>query len=82
LQIITQWDAFAGLSTVDKFLKASSPKFVSDSFINEKATGSRLSRYFSLNDGFGSGLQLDHDVAQAKQSLAKFLSNIKPLEIA
>jgi plasmid maintenance system antidote protein VapI len=65
-----------------QILKASSQKFVSDSFINEKATGLRLSRYFTLNDGFWTGLQLDHDVAQAKQSLAKFLSKIKPLEIA
>jgi addiction module HigA family antidote len=42
----------------------------------------RLSRYFSLNDGFWTGLQLDHDAAQAKKSLAKVLLNIKPLEIA
>jgi len=45
-------------------------------------TGLRLSRYFSPNDGFWTGLQLDHDAAQAKKSLAKVLSNIKPLEIA
>ena len=45
-------------------------------------TGLRLSRYFSLNDGFWTGLQLDHDAAQAKKSLAKVLSNIKPLEVA
>ena len=45
-------------------------------------TGLRLSRYFSLNDGFWTGLQLDHDAAQAKKSLAKVLLNIKPLEIA
>ena len=45
-------------------------------------TGLRLSRYFSLNDGFWTGLQLDHDAAQAKKSLARVLLNIKPLEIA
>ena len=45
-------------------------------------TGLRLSGYFSLNDGFWTGLQLDHDAAQAKKSLAKVLLNIKPLEIA
>ena len=45
-------------------------------------TGLRLSRYFSLNDGFWTGLQLDHDAAQANKSLAKVLLNIKPLEIA
>ena len=45
-------------------------------------TGLRLSRYFSLNDGFWTALQLDHDAAQAKKPLAKVLSNIKPLEIA
>lgn len=45
-------------------------------------TGLRLSRYLSLIDGFWTGLQLDHDAAQAKKSLAKVLLNIKPLEIA
>jgi addiction module HigA family antidote len=45
-------------------------------------TGLRLSRYFSLNDGFWTVLQLDHDAAQAKKSLAKVLLSIKPLEIA
>ena len=45
-------------------------------------TGLRLSRYFSLNDGFWTGLQLDHEAAQAKKSLARVLLNIKPLEIA
>jgi addiction module HigA family antidote len=45
-------------------------------------TGLHLSRYFSLNDGFWTGLQLDHDAAQAKKSLVKVLLNIKPLEIA
>jgi addiction module HigA family antidote len=45
-------------------------------------TGLLQSRYFSLNNGFWTGLQLDHDAAQAKKSLAKVLLNIKPLEIA
>ena len=45
-------------------------------------TGLRLSCYFSLNNGFWTGLQLDDDAAQAKKSLPKVLSNIKPLEIA
>ena len=43
-------------------------------------TGLRLSRYFSLNDGFWTVLQLDHDATQAKKSLAKVLSNIKSID--
>ena len=43
-------------------------------------TGLPLSRYFSLNDGFWTRLQLDHEAAQAKKSLAKVLSNIKSID--
>jgi addiction module HigA family antidote len=42
-------------------------------------TGLRLSRYFGLNDGFWTGLQLDHDAAVAKDALAEVLANITPL---
>lgn len=45
-------------------------------------TGLRLSRYFGLNDGFWTGLQLDHDAALAKDELADVLANIKPLQPA
>jgi addiction module HigA family antidote len=43
-------------------------------------TGSRLSRYFGLNDGFWTGLQLDHDAAVTKDALADVLAAIQPLE--
>ncbi|MBX3637600.1 MAG: HigA family addiction module antidote protein [Rubrivivax sp.] len=45
-------------------------------------TGLRLSRYFGLNDGFWTGLQLDHDAAVAKDELADVLAGIKPLHAA
>ena len=45
-------------------------------------TGLRLSRYFGLNDGFWTGLQLDHDSALARDTLAEALANIKPLQTA
>jgi len=41
-------------------------------------TGLRLSRYFGLNDGFWTGLQLDHDAAVAKDALADVLARITP----
>jgi len=41
-------------------------------------TGLRLSRYFGLNDGFWTGLQLDHDAAVAKDALADVLAGITP----
>ena len=45
-------------------------------------TGLRLSRYFGVNDGFWTGLQLDHDAARAKDQLADQLARIKPLATA
>jgi len=45
-------------------------------------TGLRLSRYFGLNDGFWTGLQLDHDAALAKDALADTLAKIRPLQYA
>ena len=45
-------------------------------------TGLRLSRYFGLNDGFWTGLQHNHDSALARDTLAKVLANIKPLQFA
>ena len=45
-------------------------------------TGLRLSRYFGLNDGFWTGLQLDRDAAVAKDALAEALAKIKPLHAA
>ena len=45
-------------------------------------TGLRLSRYFGLNDGFWTGLQLDHDAARAKDKLADVLASIKPRQAA
>jgi len=45
-------------------------------------TGLRLSCYFRLNDDFWTGLQLDHDLAFAKDKLEKTLAQIKPLQAA
>lgn len=45
-------------------------------------TGLRLARYFGLNDGFWTGLQLDHDAAVAKDALAETLARITPLQAA
>lgn len=42
-------------------------------------TGLRLSRYFSVSEGFWIGLQADYDAAMAKESLSKILSAIAPL---
>jgi addiction module HigA family antidote len=42
-------------------------------------TGLRLSRYFGMNDGFWTGLQLDHDAAVAKDALAQTLASIRPV---
>ncbi len=41
-------------------------------------TGLRLSRFFAISDGFWIGLQMDHDAAKAKDSLAKTLGKINP----
>ncbi len=45
-------------------------------------TGLRLSRYFGLDDGFWTGLQLDYDAALAKDALADTLAKIRPLHHA
>jgi len=45
-------------------------------------TGLRLSRYFGMNDGFWTGLQLDYESAAAKDALAADLAKIKPLALA
>lgn len=42
-------------------------------------TGLRLSRYFGLNDGFWTGLQLDYDTARAKDELRAVIAGIEPL---
>ena len=39
-------------------------------------TALRLSRFFSLSDGFWVGLQIDYDTAVAKDALAKELKTI------
>jgi antitoxin HigA-1 len=41
-------------------------------------TGLRLSRFFSMSEGFWIGLQMDYEAAKAKDSLAKPLAGIKP----
>ena len=43
-------------------------------------TDLRLSRYFGVNDGFWTGLQLDYDAARTKDELADVLASIKPME--
>ncbi len=45
-------------------------------------TGLRLSRYFGTSDEFWTGLQLDHDTAQAKDRLAEELEKIPHAEAA
>ncbi len=41
-------------------------------------TGLRLSRFFGMSEGFWTGLQLDFDSANAKDSLTKTLAKITP----
>lgn len=41
-------------------------------------TGLRLSRFFSMSEGFWLGLQADYDREMAKDALAKTLAKIKP----
>jgi antitoxin HigA-1 len=41
-------------------------------------TGLRLSRFFGMSEGFWTGLQLDYDSANAKDSLTKTLAKITP----
>jgi addiction module HigA family antidote len=45
-------------------------------------TGLRLSRYFGLSDGFWERLQVDYDLAVAKQAMSDVLKKIKPLKKA
>ncbi len=45
-------------------------------------TGLRLSKYFGLNDGFWTGLQLDYEAALAKDQMRNILAKIKPLHVA
>jgi len=45
-------------------------------------TGLRLSRFFGMSDGFWTGLQLDYDMAVARDQLAETLDQIKPLSAA
>lgn len=41
-------------------------------------TGLRLSRFFGTSEGFWTGLQLDFEAAQAKETLAEVLNRIQP----
>jgi len=43
-------------------------------------TGLRLSRFFGLSDGFWERLQVDYDLAFAKDAMADVLQKIKPLK--
>ena len=45
-------------------------------------TGLRLSRYFGVNDGFWTGLQLDYHAARVKGELSAGLARTTPLELA
>jgi addiction module HigA family antidote len=40
--------------------------------------GLRLSRFFSMSDGFWIGLQTDYDTAQARDKLMEVLNHIQP----
>lgn len=44
-------------------------------------TGLRLSRYFGTSEGFWTGLQVDYDLALAKDALAEVLAAIHPYEM-
>ena len=44
-------------------------------------TGLRLSRYFGLNDGFWTGLQLDYESALKREKLSEVLAAIRPVQI-
>ena len=41
-------------------------------------TGLRLSRFFGLSDGFWERLQVDYDLAIAKDKMAETLKGIRP----
>jgi addiction module HigA family antidote len=41
-------------------------------------TGLRLSRFFTMSDGFWIGLQVDYEAARARDALDKTLAKIKP----
>jgi addiction module HigA family antidote len=45
-------------------------------------TGLRLSRFFGLSDGFWERLQIDYDLAVAKDKMAETLDRIKPYAVA
>ena len=45
-------------------------------------TGLRLSRFFGLSDGFWERLQIDYDLAIAKDEMAGTLNRIKPYAAA
>ena len=42
-------------------------------------TGLRLSRFFGLNDAFWVGLQLDYDLAQAREEMREVLDRIRTI---
>ena len=41
-------------------------------------TGLRLSKFFAMSDGFWIGLQMDHDAANARESILHILVKITP----
>src|SRR5437879_2775302 len=41
-------------------------------------TGLRLSKFFAVSDGFWIGLQMDHDAANARESILHILDKITP----
>jgi antitoxin HigA-1 len=41
-------------------------------------TGLRLSKFFAMSDGFWIGLQMDHDAANARESILHILDKITP----
>jgi addiction module HigA family antidote len=45
-------------------------------------TGLRMSRFFGLSDGFWERLQIDYDLAVAKDEMAETLERIKPYAAA
>ena len=45
-------------------------------------TGLRLSRFFGLSNGFWERLQIDYDLAVAKDEMAETINRIKPYAAA
>ena len=63
-----------------------SPRKINEIVAGKRAinadTGLRLSRFFGMSDEFWIGLQVDHDTAMLKDTLAETLARIRPYQAA